>query len=112
MGNPVVHLELQTPNLPRACDFYSQLFGWRIETVRSYLTMALGEGIQGGVVECDGEGASWVPYVEVADIAAATERGHRLGAAVSLCPREGPAGWRSVLEVPDGAEIALWQFKR
>jgi predicted enzyme related to lactoylglutathione lyase len=26
-------------------------------------------------------------------------------------PREGPAGWRSVVAVPDGAEIALWQPK-
>ena len=26
-------------------------------------------------------------------------------------PREGPAGWRSVVEVRDGGEIAFWQSK-
>jgi hypothetical protein len=28
-----------------------------------------------------------------------------------LEPREGPAGWRSVLASSDGGEIALWQPK-
>jgi predicted enzyme related to lactoylglutathione lyase len=30
---------------------------------------------------------------------------------VVLEPREGPAGWRSVIAAPAGAEIALWQPK-
>jgi predicted enzyme related to lactoylglutathione lyase len=29
-----------------------------------------------------------------------------------LSPREGPAGWRSVVATPAGGEIALWQPKR
>ena len=29
MTNPVVHLELHTPNLGRACAFYDELLGWR-----------------------------------------------------------------------------------
>jgi predicted enzyme related to lactoylglutathione lyase len=115
VANPVVHLELRTPNLSRACGFYSRLFGWSIETVRagsgSYVALELGHGIDGGVVEGKGVGSNWLPYVEVADIDQATRRGGALGAAVMLEPREGPAGWRSVLAVPDGAEVALWQPK-
>jgi predicted enzyme related to lactoylglutathione lyase len=53
----------------------------------------------------------WLPYVEVADISETTERARLLGAAVLLEPREGPVGWRSVVAVPAGAEIALWQPK-
>ena len=53
----------------------------------------------------------WLPYVEVQEIEAMTERGRALGAAVLLEPREGPAGWRSVLATSDGGEIALWQPK-
>ena len=34
-----------------------------------------------------------------------------LGASVLLEPREGPAGWRSVVAAPASAEIALWQPK-
>ena len=114
-GNPVVHLELQTANLPRACAFYAELFRWRAESVHvgamSYLALDLGGAIEAGVIERDVERPAWLPYVAVADVAAATERARRLGAAVVLEPREGPAGWRSVLAPPAGAEIALWQPK-
>jgi predicted enzyme related to lactoylglutathione lyase len=113
--NSVVHLELRTGNLPRACAFYTRLFGWRAETVHTdsgcYLTLELGERIEGGVVEHKTDGALWLPYVEVADVTEATERARFLGATVLLAPREGPAGWRSVLAAPSGAEIALWQPK-
>jgi predicted enzyme related to lactoylglutathione lyase len=115
VAHPVVHLELRTHNLPRACAFYTSLFGWSAETVRvdagAYLALVLGEGFEGGVVELETERTAWLPYVEVPDIEAATERARRLGAAVLLDQREGPAGWRSVLAVPAGAEIALWQSK-
>ena len=113
--NPVVHLELRTDDLPRACAFYTRLFGWTAESVRAgpslYLALELGEGIEGGVVEREIERPVWLPYVEVPDIAGAIEQARRLGATVLLEPREGPAGWRSVLAAPAGAEIALWQPK-
>lgn len=113
--NPVVHLELHTDNLARACAFYTRLFGWRAETIhlghQHYLALEPGGGLGGGVTECGTKHALWLPYVEVADIAAATDRGRQLGASVTIEPREGPAGWRSVLEVPAGGEIALWQPK-
>jgi predicted enzyme related to lactoylglutathione lyase len=57
--NPVVHLELRTCNLPRACAFYTRLFGWRAETLQTvsgdYLTIEFGGRIEGGVVEHDTE---------------------------------------------------------
>jgi predicted enzyme related to lactoylglutathione lyase len=115
-SNPLVHLELHTGNLPRACAFYTRMFGWRAETIRvgcgSYLAMDLGRGIEGGVVERETERPLWLPYVEVSDVDEATERGRSLGAQVRMEPREGPAGWRSVLAAPAGAEVALWQPKR
>jgi predicted enzyme related to lactoylglutathione lyase len=114
-SSPVVHLELHTGNLSRACAFYTQLFGWRAEKIDvssgSYLALELGDGIDGGVVECPTERPLWLPYVEVGDLAAATERARVLGASVLLEPREGPAGWRSVVAVSAGAEVALWQSK-
>ena len=113
--NPIVHLELHTANLPRACSFYRELFGWRPEPQRmscgTYMSLGLADGLDGGVVECEVERAIWIPYVEVADVAATTGRAVSLGAEVPLPPREGPAGWRSLIETPAGAEIALWQPK-
>jgi|SRR5215208_2741179 len=115
IAHPVVHLELQTNNLARACAFYTELFGWSAETIhahgRAYLAFDLGEAIHGGAVEQESECSAWLPYVEVADIAEATEHARRLGAAILLEPREGPAGWRGVVAPPAGAEIALWQPK-
>jgi predicted enzyme related to lactoylglutathione lyase len=111
----VVHLELHTANLARACAFYSELLGWRPERIeacgRSYLALDLGGGLGGGVVECGAERPTWLPYVSVPEVAAATDRAERLGAAVLLEPREGPAGWRSVVAAPDVGELAFWQSK-
>jgi predicted enzyme related to lactoylglutathione lyase len=63
------------------------------------------------VVECETRTPLWLPYVAVADVGAATERARDLGAAVLLEPREGPAGWRSVVGAPAGGEVAFWQGK-
>jgi hypothetical protein len=114
--NPVVHMELHTGDLARACAFYAQVCGWRAERIDagsgSYLALELGCAIGGGAVECQTERPLWLPYVEVGEITEATERARLLGASVLLEPREGPAGWRSVVAVPAGAEIAFWQPKR
>ena len=114
-ANPAIHLELHTGNLPRACAFYAGLLGWRAEKIDagcgSYLALGLGDRIEGGIVECDTDRPLWLPYVEVADVAATTARARLFGASVLLEPREGPAGWRSVVTAPAGGEIALWQPK-
>ena len=57
--------------------------------------------------------SAWLPYVEVTDIIEQrTDEARLLGASMALPPREGPARWRSILVIPSGAEIALWQPKR
>lgn len=113
--NRVVHLELRTDNLPRACAFFTRLFGWRAETIHvgslPYLTLGLSDQIDGGVVESETDHPMWLPYIEVTDVYEATEEARLLEASVSLAPREGPAGWRSVIEAPAGGEIGLWQPK-
>ena len=112
--NRVVHLELHTGDREGARAFYAELCGWRsaqIDTRHgSYLALDLGEGLGGGIVECPTERSLWLPYVEVADIRRG-DRARRLGAAVLLEPREGPAGWRSVVATRSGAELAFWQPK-
>jgi predicted enzyme related to lactoylglutathione lyase len=114
-SSPVVHLELHTGDLPRARALYAELCGWRPEWIEtragSYLSLEFGGGLGGGIVECPVRGPVWVPYVEVDEIAAATDRARRLGASVLLEPREGPAGWRSVVRTAVGGELAFWQPK-
>ena len=111
---PVVHLELHTGDLPRARALCERLCGWRAERWRrpsgSYLALELGGELGGGIVECGTTRALWLPYVEVSQIDTATSRASESG-AVLLEPREGPAGWRSVIATPEAGEIALWQQK-
>ena len=116
MGRPVVHLELHSGDLASARDYYAELCGWRAELIGApcgpYLALATGGQVEGGIVECPTERPLWLPYVEVPDVGAATDRARRLGASVLLSPREGPAGWRSVVSTPSAGEIAFWQPKR
>ena len=114
--SPVVHLELHTADAAGASAFYADVCGWhpeRIDTANgSYQALGLGGGFGGGIVECGTRRAVWLPYVEVDRIEAATEGARELGAKVLLGPREGPAGWRSVVTTPAGGEIAFWQPRR
>jgi uncharacterized protein len=113
---PVVHLELHTGDQQGARDFYAELCRWKPERIDSrsgsYQALELGRGLGGGIVECQTPRPLWLPYVEVPEIAEATERARVLGASILLDPREGPAGWRSVVTTPVGGEIAFWQQKR
>jgi predicted enzyme related to lactoylglutathione lyase len=114
--HPVVHLELHTPAQASAAAFLWELLRWRPERIEaahgSYLALDLGAGVDGGIVECGTQRATWLPYVAVERIDEITERAGRLGASVLLEPREGPAGWRSVVVTREGGELAFWQPKR
>jgi predicted enzyme related to lactoylglutathione lyase len=111
----VVHLELHTSDREASSRFYSDLLEWQTDRIHTqwgcYHALKLGSGLDGGIVECGTRPASWLPYVAVDQIDAATDLARRLGARVLLAPREGPAGWRAVLSTPAGGEIALWQPK-
>ena len=112
---PVVHLELHTDDLTQARAFYAELCGWHLERIEtragSSLSVELGDGFGGGIVECGIRRPLWLLYVEVSEIGEATGRALDLGASVLLEPREGPAGWRSVVATSVCGEIAFWQPK-
>jgi predicted enzyme related to lactoylglutathione lyase len=113
--NPVVHLELHTGNADAARTSYEGLFGWRSARIgvadRSYIGLEVGEALGGGIVECGVARPRWLPYVEVDEISMATALAGELGGAVLLGPREGPTGWRSVIDLPAAGEVGLWQRK-
>jgi predicted enzyme related to lactoylglutathione lyase len=111
----VVHLELHTRDAARAKAFYEQLVCWRARrfpaAAHAYLSLDLGGQLGGGIVECRTRRALWLPYVEVDSVHDVTQRARRLGSTVLLEPREGSAGWRSVVSSPEGGEVAFWQPK-
>jgi predicted enzyme related to lactoylglutathione lyase len=112
---PLVHLELHTNDLSSARDLYGELCGWTPERVDtrhgSYLALDIGRRLGGGIVESAAPRPMWLPYVQVGDISRATDRALAMGAALLLAPREGPAGWRSVVSSPVGGQLAFWQQK-
>ena len=61
----VVHLELHTHDLSAASAFYGELLQWRCEEIvspwGSYRALLLGDGLDGGIVECGTPTAGWLP---------------------------------------------------
>lgn len=118
MGNPFVHVELNTTDIKKAKEFYGKLFSWKLEDVPMgdgfYTMINVDKGTGGGMMKHPVPGApsSWLAYVEVDDIAAATKKAKNLGATVMKEVTEVMGvGWFSVIIDPTGAALALWKPK-
>ena len=118
MANPFVHVELNTTDLSKAKDFYGKLFDWKLEDVSmgndTYTMIKVGEGTGGGMMKHPMPGApsTWLAYVLVDDIAAATQKAKSLGATVIKDVTEVMgAGWFSIILDPTGAALGLWKPK-
>jgi len=89
MANPFVHVELTTSDPDKAKTFYGSLFDWKLEDVEmgpgfTYTMINVGEGTGGGLMKTPAPGVptAWLPYVLVADVAAATTKAKSLGATI------------------------------
>jgi uncharacterized protein len=119
MGNPFVHVELNTTDVEKAKKFYGQLFSWKMEDVEmgpsgSYTMIKPATGTGGGMLKhpMPGEPSTWLAYVEVKDIAEATKKAKSLGAKIVRDVTEVPgAGWLSIITDPTGATLGLWKPK-
>jgi predicted enzyme related to lactoylglutathione lyase len=117
MGNPFVHVELNTTDLAKAKAFYGKLFDWKLEDSPMaggsvYTLIDVGGGTGGGMMRHPVPGApsAWLPYVLVDDLAAATQKARSLGATIAKDVTEIPGvGWFSVIVDPTGAALALWK---
>jgi predicted enzyme related to lactoylglutathione lyase len=118
MANPFVHIELNTTDVPKAKDFYGTLFDWKLEDTKMgegvYTMIRVEKGTGGGMMKHPMPGAPsmWLPYVEVDDIAAATNKAKSLGATIIRDVHEVVgAGWLSIFLDPTGAALGLWKSK-
>jgi uncharacterized protein len=118
MANPFVHVELQTNDPARARQFYTSLFGWKLQDVPmpdgTYTMIDVGGGTGGGMMRNPVPGAPshWLAYVGVDDIGASTKKAKELGATVLVDVTEvGEFGWMSVITDPTGATLAMWKPK-
>jgi predicted enzyme related to lactoylglutathione lyase len=119
MANPFVHVELMSTDVNRSKEFYGKLFDWKMQDMPNpatgtYTLINVGEGTGGGMMKNPMPGApsSWMAYVLVDDVKAATSKAKSLGANVMKDVNEVPnMGWFSIITDPTGAMLGLWQAK-
>jgi predicted enzyme related to lactoylglutathione lyase len=117
MSNPFVHLELNTPDLPKAKDFYSAMFGWEFSDMDMgpagvYSTFKPASGPGGGAFTVPGGHKGWLPYIGVQDIKESTEKARSLGANIIIESHEIPnVGWMTIMVDPTECTIAMFQPK-
>jgi uncharacterized protein len=118
MGNPFVHIELMSNDVDQAKDFYGQLFDWKLEDMKmpamTYTMVKVGGGTGGGMMKnpMPNAASTWMPYVNVDDLQASTDKAKSLGAKImqEMQVVEGMGSF-SIITDPSGAMIGLWQEK-
>jgi predicted enzyme related to lactoylglutathione lyase len=118
MTNPFVHVELNSPDPGKAKAFYGKLFQWELDDMpdpatpdQSYTLIKVGEGTGGGIMKQVQNGpAGWIPYVQVDDLRAATDKAKTLGGKVMKDETEvTDMGWFSIIQDPAGSIVGLWK---
>ena len=118
MAHPFCHMELGSTDVAKSKTFYTTMFGWNITDMDmgGGMTYSMfkpeGGGPGGGMMKHPVPGApsSWLPYVAVDEIHAATKQAVSLGAKVMKDVQEVPhTGWFSIILDPTGAALGLWQ---
>ena len=119
MGNPFVHVELNTTDIGKAKAFYGKLFSWKLEDMPmpggTYSLIDVGEGTGGGMMKHPVPGAPsmWLAYISVDDVAASTAKAKSLGATVMKDVTEvKEMGSFSIIADPTGAHFGLWEPKK
>ena len=119
MPNPFIHVELNSTDVEKSKAFYRKLFNWDLEDVAmkdyDYTMIKVGEGTGGGMMKqlIPGAPSSWLAYVEVNDIAAATKKAKTLGAKIMKDVTEiMDMGWLSIIVDPTGAMLGLWKTRK
>lgn len=119
MPNSFCHMELNTTDPEKAKEFYGKLFDWTMEDIPmgdfgNYTMLKPGQGPGGGMMKHPMPGApsTWLVYIAVDDVHAATDKAKSLGASILKDVSEVPnQGSFSILLDPTGAAFALWQPK-
>jgi predicted enzyme related to lactoylglutathione lyase len=117
MANPFVHVELMSTDVGKAKGFYAKLFDWQLEEMpgADYTLIKVGDGTGGGLMKnpIPNAPSTWLPYVLVDDLEAATKKAQSLGASLLKETTEVPGmGAFAIITDPVGAMLGLWQTKK
>src|SRR5256885_14170598 len=105
MGNPVVHFEIMGGDGEKLKGFYSDLFGWKInsDNPQNYGMVETGGegGINGGVGDGGNFSGSRV-YIQVPDLQEALDKIEAAGGKTVMAPQDLGMGERALVEGPQG----------
>jgi predicted enzyme related to lactoylglutathione lyase len=109
-----VWLELRTPDLERAFDFYAHVVGWTKSEMPmgdfTYTMLHAGDAPIGGLLPTDDAHASFLSYLSVDDVDARMKQCARVGAVVVEHAFDVPTvGRMAVVKTPDGAPLSLFK---
>ncbi|HEU4975457.1 MAG TPA: VOC family protein [Baekduia sp.] len=111
-------VDLSTPDVQAADDFYERVFGWSAEELPSggYWMFERDEAAMAGLAalteeqEASGMHRGWATYVSVDDVDALCPRVAELGGTVESAPFDVQgAGRMAAITDPQGARVLLWQ---
>ncbi len=118
MNHPVVHFELVADDLDRLQQFYTELFGWKIEAtpgMPEYMmvtTKAEGEsGINGGLMKRQNPQHVPMNYVMVESVSDFAEKAKQLGGQVVVPKTPIPKmGYFAVCLDPEKNPVGLFEM--
>jgi uncharacterized protein len=110
MGNPVVHFEIMGGDGEKLKGFYSDLFGWNInsDNPQKYGMVETGGegGINGGVGDGENFSGSRV-YIQVPDLQAALDKIEAAGGKTVMAPQDLGMVELALFEDPEGNSVGL-----
>lgn len=115
MAQPVVHFEIGCRDSARTQEFYSRLFGWRVQQAGPAATIDTGAngGIDGHITALGHEPHHYtIFYVQVDDLHAYLDRAKSLGGKTLVPPIEIPTGSFAWMQEPEGNTVGLWKPKK
>jgi predicted enzyme related to lactoylglutathione lyase len=114
MGHPVVHFEIGCRDSQKTQEFYSKLFGWKIEPQEPAAMISTGAGgVSGHITALGHEPHHYtIFYVDVEDVQKYLDKTATLGGKTLVPPVQIPEGTFAWIEDPEGNTVGLWKAKK
>lgn len=123
VDHTVIHFEIPAENVKKLTEFYSKLFGWRIERmpgpteyfgIETVPINAKGElarpGVNGGIMKRQSAEHKPVNYIAVESVDEYMNKIEKLGGRITVPKMEVPGiGWWALALDPDGNQFAIMQ---
>jgi len=110
LAHPVVHFEIGCKDREKTTQFFSDLFGWQMQTAGPASMVNPGEGITGLITALGHEPNNYtIFYVQVEDVRASLDKVEQLGGKVVVPPVKIPTGTFAWFKDPEGNMVGLWK---